>query len=123
MKAVLLAAAALAAGCAADPAACAYPDAPTALSGVLGNGDTCGYWSLAEGAHLYLDLHVTTELPTCLAESGPELSTPNEPIYTNLADDGPKYTYDIVAIAPADAAAFDVTCDEGTAWHALVAVE
>lgn len=123
MRAGLLALAALAAGCAADPAACDYPDAPTAVDGVLGNADACGYWSLAEGARLYLDLHVTTELPTCVAEVGAGLGIPNEPIYTNLADDGPKYTYDIVAIAPTDAAAVDVTCDEGTAWHAQVAVE
>lgn len=113
----------LAGGCAADAGPCAFPDAASDPGGVVSNTDACGFWALAVGDHLYLDLHVTTELPTCVAQVGDGLSIPNDPIYTNMADDGPKYTYDIVADAPTDAAAVDITCDEGTSWHAQVAVQ
>ncbi len=106
-----------------DPGPCAFPDSAVATDGVLGNEDTCGFWQVPVGEHLYLDLHVTRELPDCAAAVGDGLSLPNDPIYSNLATDGAKYTYDIVADSAVAETNIDITCDEATEWHALVAVE
>ncbi len=90
---------------------------------MLEETDTCGFWSVAVGDHLVLDLHVQRELPDCALSLGPSLSNPNEPIYTNLTGDGYKYTYDIVADAVEAESTVDIACDEGTEWHALVTIE
>jgi hypothetical protein len=106
-----------------EPGPCTFPDPAVETGGVLGNEDTCGFWQVPVGEHLYLDLHVTRELPDCAAAVGDGLSLPNDPIYTNLAPDGPKYTYDIVADSAVAETNIDITCDEATEWHALVTVE
>lgn len=109
-------------GC-ASPGPCDFPADASVPADVLGDADTCGFWSIAAGDHLILDLHVQRELPDCALSLGPNLSNPNDPIYTNLTGDGPKYTYDIVADAAVEETTVDIACDEATQWHALVTVE
>lgn len=110
------------AGC-ASPGPCDFPADASVPATVLEETDTCGFWSIAAGDHLILDLHVQRELPDCALSLGPNLSNPNDPIYTNLTGDGPKYTYDIVADAAVEETTVDIACDEATQWHALVTVE
>lgn len=110
------------AGC-ASPGPCDFPADASVPATVLEETDTCGFWSIATGAHLILDLHVQRELPDCALSLGPSLSNPNDPIYTNLTGDGPKYTYDIVADGAVEETTVDIACDEATQWHALVTVE
>jgi hypothetical protein len=107
----------------AESGPCTFPDSAVATGGVLGNEDSCRFWTVPVGEHLYLDLHVTRELPDCAIAVGDALSVPNDPIYSNLATDGPKYTYDVVADSVVAETNIDITCDEATEWHALVAVE
>ncbi len=109
-------------GCGA-PGACDFPADPATPDTVIDETDTCGSWAMAVGDHLVVDLHVLRELPDCALSLGDGLSVPNDPIYTNLTDEGPKYTYDLVAEAAADDATVDITCDEGTEWHALVTIQ
>lgn len=116
------------AGC-ASPGPCDFPADASVPATVLEETDTCGFWLLAApsppdgGGHLILGLHVQRELPNCALSLGPSLSNPNDPIYTNLAGEGPKYTYDIVADGAVEETTVDIACDEATEWHALVTVE
>lgn len=107
----------------ADIAEGTVPVDPAAIPGVLTEVDTCGFWSMPLDSHLFLDLHIRSELPDCLLSLGPSLSSPNDPIYTNLTGDGPKYTYDIIADAASEETTIGIACDEGTEWEALVRVE
>ena len=106
-----------------EPGPCAFPDSAVATGGVIENEDSCGFWLVPVGDHLYVDLHVTRELPDCAIAVGSGLSIPNDPIYSNLGTDGAKYTYDIVADSAVAETNIDITCDEATEWHALVTVE
>lgn len=105
------------------PDACAWPEAATAASGVLENADTCGFWSLPVDGHLYVNVGLTEPDVDCSAAMDTALALNAQPIYSNLTTDGPKWTFDVVGLAPADPwAAFDVTCEEGTRWAARVEV-
>ncbi len=127
MRPVLLAVAALSA-CGGSPP-CTFPGSSTSPSGVLSEADTCGYWSVAvdtsspDDGHIYLDLHVSRELPDCALSLGDGIDVPNDPIYTNLSTDGPKYTYDFVGQSAIALTTADISCDEGTEWHAEMDVE
>lgn len=109
-------------GC-GSPNPCSFPADPATADGVITETDTCGFWDLAVDGHLYLDLHVTRELPDCALSLGEGIEVPNDPIYSALETDSAKYTYDFLGTVATDESAIDIACDEGTEWHALVRVE
>ncbi len=121
----------LAAGCKADKeedsadAACAdYPSEPREVNRTLSNVDTCGYWWLSVGEHIYINVAVSTEDDDCAASVGTGLIVPYTPTYSNMGTDGPKWTFDIEAQSETDGqpATVEVTCDDKTTWHARVDV-
>ncbi|MSP54152.1 MAG: hypothetical protein EXR69_00870 [Myxococcales bacterium] len=114
---------ALAVSACAPPEACDFPTEASAAGGVITEADACGYWSLAVGGHLYLDLHVSRELPDCALSLGDGVEVPNDPIYSALTTDSSKYTYDFVGQTAIEETSVDIACDEGTEWHALIRVE
>ena len=106
------------------PDDCAWPDSATDAGGVLENTDTCGFWSLEVDGHLYVNVGLTEPDGECSAAMGEEVSLNASPIYSNLTTDGPKWTFDVVGVAPtAPFASLDVPCDEGTRWAARVEVQ
>ena len=106
------------------PDDCAWPDSATDAGGVLENTDTCGFWSLEVDGHLYVNVGLTEPDVECSAAMGEEVSLNASPIYSNLTTDGPKWTFDVVGVAPtAPFASLDVPCDEGTRWAARVEVQ
>lgn len=107
----------------ATPDACDFPTEAIAADGVITEADTCGFWSVDVGGHLYLDLHVTRELPDCALSLGYGVEVPNDPIYSALDTDSAKYTYDFVGQTAIEETSVDIACDEGTEWHALLRVE
>ena len=111
----------------ADPdAACDdYPAEPSDPSGVLSTADTCGFWTLEVGDHLYVDVVVTEPLAECEATLGAGLELFSSPIYSAMSNDEPKWTFDVVGTAATDPAGAEVRveCVDGSAWGALVRVE
>jgi hypothetical protein len=104
-----------------DEGACpSYADAPTAPDGSI--SDSCGWWSLAVGDHLYANVFLSEPEAPCSEALGDGLSLNADPIYSATAD-APKWTYDIVADASGTGLGVDITCDDGTRWSALVDVE
>ena len=116
----------LLAACAGDDASdcAAWPDEAVAADGVLGNADTCGYWRLGVGEHLYVNVSVTVAESPCTASMEPAIGLNADPIYTNLSNDGPKWTFDVVGLSATDGyAGLQVECGEGTTFAARVVVE
>lgn len=93
------------------------------VDGVIDNDEDCGQWTLPIGEHLYVNVYVSEELSPCEAEHAAEIGLPYDPIYTNLETDGPKWTFDFVGNEVVSDSAIDVSCDDGTEWHARVSVE
>lgn len=116
----------LLAACAGDdPSGCeAWPDEPVTAGGVLGNADTCGYWRLAVEEHLYVNVSVTVEESPCSATMDPAIGLNADAIYTNLSNDGPKWTFDVVGLTPSEGySGLQIECGEGTTFAARVVVE
>ena len=92
---------------------------------MLSAEDTCGFWSLALGDHLYVDVVVTEPLAECEATLGAGLELFSSPIYSAMSNDEPKWTFDVVAVAATDPAGAEVSieCVDGSTWGALVRVE
>ncbi len=106
------------------PEDCPWPEAAVVADGVLENVDTCGYWSIVGDDHLYVNVALTEPDMDCSAAMDAEVALNSAPIYSNLTTDGPKWTFDVVGLAPTDTfASFDVTCAEGTRWVARIDVE
>lgn len=108
-----------------DAACAAFPAEPTAPEGVLGPEDSCGFWALALGEHLYADVVVTEPLAECDATLGAGLELFSSPIYSAMSNDEPKWTFDVVGVAATEAAGAElsVRCADGSGFEALVRVE
>lgn len=102
-----------------------WPSDPVEADGVLENADSCGFWLLPVGEHLYVNVGITAEESTCAATMEPYVELNADPIYSNMSNEGPKWTFDFVGMKPsgAEATGIDVSCDEGTEWAARVVVE
>jgi len=109
-------AAAEAEGCAA------FPESPSAPDGVLESEDSCGWWELPVGEHLYVNVGLSEPKAECSESLGAGLALNASPTYSNFEPDGPKWTFDVVAEASATASAVEITCSDGSAWSALVDV-
>ncbi len=99
---------------------CDWPDSPVAPDGTV--QDSCGWYTLAVGGHLYANVYVTEPESPCTAALGDGLSA-RDPIYSAMSDDAPKWTFDVVAQVPGTEQPVDVTCEDGTTWQAKVDVE
>jgi hypothetical protein len=104
-----------------DVTCAAWPDAASAPDGVV--EDSCGWWQIAVGDHLYVNVYLAEADATCSDALGDGLVLNSDPIYTNMSDDAPKFTYDIVGDAAGTALGVDITCDDGTRWGAQVDVQ
>ena len=101
-----------------------YPTDPTPPPGVLGSADTCGYWSLAVGEHLYTSVGVTEAQSPCSAALGDGIVLNADPIYSAMSDDVPKWTFDVVGESSTGTgyAGVEIACDDGTEWSARIQV-
>lgn len=102
------------------PEGCVWPEEPTAPTGVV--TESCGWYLLEVGDRLYVNVYVTEPESPCDAELGVGLGLPNDPIYSHLSNDDPKWTFDIHAQVPGAELGVDITCEDGTAIEALVDV-
>ena len=116
----------LLAACAGETPICEdFPSSPQPWSGVLSNAESCGFYGLAIDEHMVVSTYVTEEQSPCVSELGPSVELNADPVYSNLSDDGAKYTWDVVGVEPTEGD-FDLvtfTCEDGTAWQARVRVE
>lgn len=103
---------------------CAWPDAASAPAGVLESAaDDCGWWSLAVGEHLYVNVAVTeADAPCGPPEMDAVLAENAGAIYSNLSGQGPKWTYDLVGVSAGETTVA-IHCDDGTQFSARVTVE
>lgn len=99
-----------------------FADAPTEADGTLSNPDSCGWWSLVVGDQLIVSVEMTEPDHECEATLGAGLDLPYSPIYTNLENDVPKMTFQVVGAEVAEASEVEIGCTEGTAWAAKVDV-
>lgn len=98
-----------------------FPGEATAPTGTLGGINDCGHWSLAVGAHVYLNVEVTAPDMDCSGTTSGAVFLPYDPIYSNLSDDAAKWTFDIEG-GEAGEGTLDVTCEEGTRWSGIFTV-
>ncbi len=103
-------------------APCDFPKEATPLPGVLSAADDCGYWTVSVGDHLVVGLPVETEAAVCAVEVDDGVSLNADPIFTNFAPDGPRWTVDAVGNSVTERGTVDIDCDDGSEWHALVQV-
>lgn len=101
---------------------CDWPDAATAPTGVVTEADTCGWWLLAVGEHLYVNIHVAERESPCEGSFGGGLEV-RDPIYSDIGEEGPKWTYDLHAQVPGPMQEVSITCEDGTAWEGRVDIE
>jgi hypothetical protein len=92
---------------------------------VLGNNEDCGHWNVAPGDEVVLSIYLTEPESKCTVLADESLTMPyGEGIYTNLSDDGPKYTFQVIV---ADNAAGELewwlACADGTTWAGQFSVE
>ena len=112
--------------CAEEPVkeeACAgMPDSASTPPTVLGNEHDCGYWTVALDAQLYVSIVVEEVESPCASDPGEGLEQLYDPIYSNMNNDAPKWTFQILGTSVIEGTTLSVTCDEGTTWHAKVDV-
>ena len=103
---------------------CSWPDAAVAPDGVLESAaDDCGWWALAVGDHLYVNVAVGEADATCDPPEMDAVLTENAgAIYSNLSGQGPKWTYDLVGAAAGETTVA-ITCSDGSGFSAKVTVE
>lgn len=107
----------------AAPGRCAdAPDEPSDMPTVLSGQQDCGYWVVPEGESVLLNLLVNEELPACDPVISGPLEMPYDPIYSNLGDDGPKYTFQLETTGTGEAE-LEIECDEGSEWWGRFRVE
>ena len=107
---------------ATDETACtSWPDAAVPPDGVT--EESCGWYALSVGGHLYANVYVTDPDAGCDAVLADGLALNAEPIFSNMSDDAAKWTYDIVATSAGNSLHADVTCSDGTRFEARVDVE
>lgn len=101
-----------------------WPDEPQAITGVVdSDSDDCGYWELPLGEHLYTNVYVLEELAECSYSLGDGLALFAEPTWSNFQGGGMKWTYDVIGEhALDDWSAFEVSCDDGSAFSARILV-
>lgn len=111
------------AGCApADDGSCTeWPDGPAPLDGVV--EESCGWYTLAVGERLYANVYVTEPEARCDETIGEGVALTNEPIYSAMSNDAPKWTYDLTAESAAEGVLVDITCEEGTRFQVKMDVE
>ncbi|MDP2306014.1 MAG: hypothetical protein Q8P18_08300 [Pseudomonadota bacterium] len=105
-----------------DDGSCAeWPADATPADGVV--DETCGWFTLPVGDHLYANVYIVEPESPCDVVLGPGLVLNSSPIYSAMSNDAPKWTVDVVAEAPGEALLVDVACEDGTRWQARVDVE
>ena len=107
-----------------DDGPCPWPEEPIAADGTVANGETCGYWLLTGGEQLIVALAITDEAnPDCEVTMDDAVEMASNPIYSNFGDTGPQWTFAFRGVMATSAADIEILCDDGTEWHARVAVE
>jgi hypothetical protein len=113
-------------GCAPEPeeeVVCAdFPTSATEAPTVLENDDSCGHWSVPLGDQLVVSLIITEPEAPCELASDEGLTLLYDPIYTNMSNDSPKWTFQVGADVEAEGVPLEISCEEGTTWAALVDV-
>ena len=97
---------------------CDWPATATAPDGSV--EDSCGYWAVPVGEHLYANVYLSEPESPCEAALDPALHLNSDPIYSAMSNDAAKWTYDVVVDAAGDPLEVTVTCDDGTAWYARI---
>ena len=101
---------------------CSFPSEPSAASGVLDSSHDCGFWSIAIGEHIYLNLAVDSFESTCSLTLGPGLEENASPSYSDLGDQGAQWTYDFVGVETAEDSEITLECSDGVTWYGRVNV-
>lgn len=97
---------------------CDWPDAAAVPDGPV--EDSCGWWEVAVGEHLYANVYLSEPESPCSDTLDPSLHLNSDPIYSAMSGDSAKWTYDVVVDAAGSEMEVTVTCDDGTAWYARV---
>jgi len=103
-----------------EPDGCVFPETPTAPTGVV--DESCGWYLLSVGEHLYVNVYVA-QLATCAVDAAGSGIEVNEPIYSDMEGDRPKWTFDALAQVPGNEYPLTIACDDGTTYELLVDVE
>ena len=99
-----------------DTADCWRKSATQAVEGTLNLDDSCQVWEMDIGAHAYINVHVSSENTDCDPELAGHLSIPYDPTYSNMGEEGPKWTFDILGEAQGEGAV-RIACQDGTVWE------
>lgn len=101
---------------------CEFPAEATPIDGVLRDEDTCGRWELPVDDHLIFSHAVESDATACEVDAPDSFSLNAEPIFTNFGTDGPRFTFDLVALAVDSNARIQIACDDDSRWDARVDV-
>ena len=101
---------------------CWKMEVPSPVEGTLSDEDSCKAWSLIIGEHAYVNIFVDDEFIECDAQLEDNLEIPYAPTYSNMGDEGPKWTYDFLAVLEGEGAA-TLSCDDGNIWEGYFIVE
>jgi hypothetical protein len=93
------------------PEGCVWPEEPTPPTSTV--TESCGWYLLDVGDHLYINVYVTEPESPCEADWEPGLEVP-DPIYSDLSNDDPKWTFDIRAQVPGSELDVSIVCEDGT---------
>lgn len=103
-------------GCAGTEAnECQPPAEATVPDGGLNNDDDCGHWAVGVDEHLYIRVELTEPDQDCEGETTGSVEQPYAPIYSNLSDSAPKWTFDVLGMEAGEGT-LDIVCGEGTTW-------
>jgi hypothetical protein len=99
---------------------CEATEAAAELPVPMGNEHHCGTFPLTAGEHAYLSVFVSADAQ-CEGATDGAVSMPYLPIYTNMSNDEPKWTFDVLGDSAGEGA-LTVTCDDGTTWTGFFVV-
>lgn len=106
-----------------DPGPCEWPEAPVAADGSVNNGETCGYWLLTGDEQLIVAIGIAGASDACDVTMSDSLELASSPIFSDFGETGPQWTFAFRGVMATTGAEIEILCEDGTEWHAKVAVE
>lgn len=99
-----------------DSADCWLESAVQPVEGVLNGDDSCQIWEISVGAHAYISLQVSSEETSCESDVDVNVSIPYAPTYSNMGNEGPKWTFDVMGESVGEGHVH-ISCQDGTVWN------
>ena len=102
--------------------ACWKNESVNPVEETLDNDDSCMIWALSIDEHAYINVSISNENIECNYSIDTVLTVPYDPTYSAMGSEGPKWTFDIQAIAYGEGTAH-IVCEDQTVWWGHFIVE